>query len=63
MFLKHSWIKGMQKKIEMYLSLRLGFLLFPKFLEYWKLTYMKKLISNYGILFRSWNQNAAKISI
>ena len=30
----------------MYLSLLLRFLLFPKFLKYWKLTSVKKLIFN-----------------
>ena len=30
----------------MYLSLLLGFLLFPKFLKYWKLTHIKNLIFN-----------------
>ena len=30
MFLILSWIKGVEKKIEMYLSLLLGFLLLPE---------------------------------
>ena len=30
MFLILSWLKGKQKKIEMYLNLLLGFLLFPQ---------------------------------
>ena len=33
----------------MYLSLLLGFLLFPKFLKYWKLTQIKNLIFNHKI--------------
>ena len=45
-FLILLWIKCVRKKIKMYLSLLLRFLLFPKFLKYWKLTSVKKLIFN-----------------
>ena len=63
-----GYIFELERSFFVFLSLHLGFMLFPKFRKCWKLTLLKNLIfnttgANYSILVKPCNSNAVKCSV